>query len=291
LCDDVVGDGDVHTSHAHSIHIDRDLGNGPRVFGRLWFGETKELAAVAGSLMGVFAGGSMALRHQAQSKYFLSVSTVAMKEKIVAAAGAMFADRGIKATTIASIEQAVGLHVGSGGVHRYFATKDDLVRAVLEDQLARGRMSRDTAQAWPLPMPGHVAEFLEVMGVFALKESQQGRQVALIGLREGRSLYERFPDLRDGNFTVAFTSVADRVRAFQQETGSGADIDPEALAFLFMGPAIGLTDERLVTQWARLFAPVFERLMYPHQDGTHEPQPEPASTPSGVTPPEGADRG
>jgi AcrR family transcriptional regulator len=217
----------------------------------------------------------------------------------------MFAERGIKATTIASIEQAVGLHVGSGGVHRYFSTKDDLVRAVLEDQLAHGRRSRDTAQAWPLPLPGHVAEFLEVIGMFALEESQHGRQVALIGLREGRSLYERFPDLRDGNFTVAFTSVADQVREFQQETGSGDDVDPEALAFLFMGPllyhriiewvsgrpAIGLTDERLVSQWARLFAPVFERLMYPHQDGTHEPQPEPASPPNGVTPPEGADRG
>jgi AcrR family transcriptional regulator len=202
------------------------------------------------------------------------------RTRIIREAARMFADDGVKATTIARIEHAVGLRPGSGGVHRYFATKDDLVRAVLEDQLARGEASRETAQAWPLPSPGQVEDFLRMMGAFALHESQYGREVALIGLREGRWLYDKFPDLRHRNFEIAFVTVAEQIRAFQAQASDPDTIDPEALAFLFMGPllyhrviewvsgapAIGLTDERLIEQWARLFAPVFEHLIEPDRD-------------------------
>lgn len=187
----------------------------------------------------------------------------------------MFADDGIKATTIAKIEQAVGLRSGSGGVHRYFATKDDLVRAVLEDQLARGEASHDTAQTWPLPAPGQIEDFLKMMGMFVLDESQHGREVALIGLREGRAVYAKFPELRNRNFELAFMSTAAQIRSFQGQAEDTDAIDPEALAFLFMGPllyhriiewvsgepAIGLNDQRLINQWARIFAPLFEKLL------------------------------
>jgi AcrR family transcriptional regulator len=150
-----------------------------------------------------------------QSKYFLSMTQLDTRTRIIREAARMFADDGIKATTIAKLEQAVGLRSGSGGVHRYFATKDDLVRAVLGDQLARGEASHHTAQTWPLPAPGQVEDFLKMMGLFVLHESQHGREVALIGLREGRAVYAKFPELRNRNFELAFMSTAAQIRAFQ----------------------------------------------------------------------------
>ena len=61
----------------------------------------------------------------------------------------LFAEQGIKATTVAQIEEAVGLRKGSGGVHRYFATKNDLVRAVFDAQLEKGREQLATATELP----------------------------------------------------------------------------------------------------------------------------------------------
>ena len=51
---------------------------------------------------------------------------VSTRDRIVKEASRLFAAQGIKATTVAQIETAVGLRKGSGGVHRYFATKSDL---------------------------------------------------------------------------------------------------------------------------------------------------------------------
>mgnify|MGYP003874089813 CR=1 FL=1 len=207
-----------------------------------------------------------------------------MRERLIREAARLFATNGIKATTVARIEEAVGLRVGSGGVHRYFPTKDDLVRAVLEDQLDKGATTRETVRAWPRPASHEVRSFLEMVGHYALAESEHGREVALIGLREGASLYERFPDLRHRNFELAFTSVADQVREFLAESGETSEfaesLDADAIGFLFMGPllyhriiewltgetALGITDERLVTQWAALLEPLFRRLLEPDSE-------------------------
>lgn len=201
------------------------------------------------------------------------------RDKIIREASRMFATDGIKATTVARIESAVGLRIGSGGIHRYFATKDDLVRAVLEDQLDKGRQTRDTAASWPRPTIDGLRSFLEMAGHYALAETEHGREVALIGLREGRSLYQRFPDLKHRNFELAFATVADQIRAFLAETNNRSDfalsLDPDVVGFLFMGPliyhrliewvsggtALGISDERLVTQWAALFEPIFRALL------------------------------
>ena len=108
-----------------------------------------------------------------------------------------------------------------------------------------------------------------MVGAFTLHESRHGREVALIGLREGRSLYDKFPGLRHRNFEIAFMSTAEQIRALQGSVPAADALDPEALAFLFIGPllyhlviewvsgqtAVGLTDERLVAQWGPALRP------------------------------------
>lgn len=184
------------------------------------------------------------------------------RDRIIGEATRLFAESGIKASTIARIETAVGLRSGSGGVHRYFATKDDLVIAVLETLYARaenkvGDAGFDAAQATEL------GPFLRSIGEFILRDADDLRELVLIGYREGQSLFERFPQFRQRSFTVMLGPIAKDLSALS--TRHGITMDTEAAAFLFVAPllyhrglewltgetALRLSDERVIDEWVR----------------------------------------
>jgi len=200
----------------------------------------------------------------------VSTNQESTKDRILRVATALFAANGIKATTVAQIEEAVGLRKGSGGVHRHFETKDHLVRAILEDQFQRTTDTRVTAEAWSLEDSEHLTGHLERFGRYVLRESEQFRESMLIGFREGASLYERFPDLRQQSSLHTIRPLAQQIAALPGAT----DTDHDALAFLMLGPllyhqaikwltnegALEITDERLVEQWAAVFSPLLRNL-------------------------------
>jgi AcrR family transcriptional regulator len=197
------------------------------------------------------------------------------RDRIVREATRLFAEQGIKATTVAQIEQAVGLRKGSGGVHRYFATKNDLVRAVLDAQLDHARSSLAAAIEWPKPAPDQVRAYLQAIGRFALTQANESREVALIMLRDAHNLP---PGLLDAhhtkNFELTYESTARALRELQQTAGSDAGIDADALGFLFLAPLIyfrliewatnrrilDLDDDRLLAAWTNVFEPLFTSL-------------------------------
>lgn len=217
------------------------------------------------------------------------------RDRIVREATRLFAAQGIKATTVAQIEVAVGLRQGSGGVHRYFATKDDLVHAVLETQLEDARGTLAESLAWPVPKPEQVRPFLEAVGAFALVESERNREVALIMLRDGRALgSEQLDEQRRKNYEVAYASTAAAVRDMQERAGADFGVDADALGFVFMAPVVyfrliewatghrvlGIDDATLVSTWATVFEPVFRQLATANEMGIPEP-PAPVAKPKG----------
>jgi AcrR family transcriptional regulator len=198
----------------------------------------------------------------------------ATRDRILTVATRLFAAHGIKATTVAQIEEAVGLRKGSGGVHRYFATKDDLVRGVLEAQLARSSQASALPAGWERPAPDGVPAFLEQLGRFMLSQADENRDVALIMLREAHNLPPGV--LREHevkNLELAYTTAAAAIRASQDATGV-EDLDADAIAFLVVAPLIyyrliewaigrkilGLDDDRVIAAWVDTFAPLFTRL-------------------------------
>ena len=195
------------------------------------------------------------------------------RDRIVTEAARLFAAQGIKATTVAQIETAVGLRKGSGGVHRYFATKNDLVEEVFAHQLTRGREILAEAEALPVPDPANLVPYVRALGAKILRDAEHGRDVSLIMLRDAAIV----PDLarkhlRD-NDAVAYGAMANALRVQMNEAQLEA-FDPEALAFLFVGsllffkltdwltgePKLGLTDERLLRTWVSVFEPVLRGL-------------------------------
>lgn len=198
----------------------------------------------------------------------------ATRGRILIEATRLFAAHGIKATTVAQIEEAVGLRKGSGGVHRYFATKDDLVRGVLDAQLARGSEVSAEAGTLPRPTPEQVPAFLEQLGRFMLTHADENRDVALIMLREAHNLPPGVLEEHQAkNLELAYETAATAIRASQRAAGVD-DLDADALAFLVVAPLIyhrliewasgrkvlGLDDDRLIASWVDVFSPIFTRL-------------------------------
>lgn len=200
----------------------------------------------------------------------------ATRARIVREATRLFAEQGVKATTVAQIEIAVGLRKGSGGVHRYFATKDDLVEAVFADQLRRGGEILAQAQAISTPNLNNLTEYLTAIGTGVLRDAEHAREVSLIMIRETAT----FPDLVRRNMlandAIAYGAMAESVRAQMLAAGiSESPLDPEALAFLFIGPLVlyrlnewltgepklGITEERLLRTWVAVFEPVLRGLL------------------------------
>lgn len=185
------------------------------------------------------------------------------RARILAEATRLFAESGIKATTVARIEEAVGLRPGSGGVHRHFATKDELVVAVLDALYERADEKLAKATTLGSPEPGELGAFLRTAGEFILREADGLREMTLIGAREGESLFIRFPQYRQRSFTALLAPIAKDLDALATERG--ADIDADVAAFLFIAPllyhralewltgesALHISDKRIVEEWAR----------------------------------------
>jgi AcrR family transcriptional regulator len=199
------------------------------------------------------------------------------RNRIVREATRLFAAQGVKATTVAQIEDAVGLRAGSGGLHRHFKTKEALVSEVLESQFRRGQQTRDAGMAMPRPKPDQVRAFLEIVGAFTLAEADTSREVALIMFKESVNYPELIRPHQIRNDELAYGGTPERIRAMfaehDLEVPEGFDLD--AFGYLMVAPLIhyrlyewltnekvrGLSDDRIAKMWARIFEPILQELM------------------------------
>jgi AcrR family transcriptional regulator len=199
------------------------------------------------------------------------------RNRIVREATRLFASQGVKATTVAQIEEIVGLRAGSGGLHRHFKTKDALVTEVLEAQFRRGQQTRDSGMAMPRPKPEQIRSFLELVGSFTLFEANESREVALIMFKEAVNYPELIRPHQIRNDELAYGGSPDRIRAMFAEHNMEVpeDFDLDAFGYLLVAPLVhyrlyewltnekvrGLTDERVSKMWARIFEPIMRELM------------------------------
>ncbi len=195
------------------------------------------------------------------------------RDRIVREASRLFAQQGIKATTVAQIEVAVGLKKGSGGVHRHFASKDVLIEAVFAEQLQRGNRIYDNAVGIPVPDPADLRPYLTAIGALILRDAEESREVAVIMLRDAAQLPEAVRRQQLANDEIAYKRMADTVSALIGDRFP--DLDANALAVLFVGsliffrlsdwltgqPKLDLDDDTMLRTWVTVFEPTFRRMM------------------------------
>lgn len=113
----------------------------------------------------------------------ISESTVAAHRArqlrtLLDAARALVAEEGIEALSLAALARRVGL--SRPGLYEYFRSKDDLVAAILEEELPRWASLVEEALAGPGDLEGKVGAYIRVqLGVMT-----DGRHAAAVALAE-----------------------------------------------------------------------------------------------------------
>lgn len=77
--------------------------------------------------------------------------TSASRERFVNEARRLFATKGYAATTVADIQLACGLTAGSGALYKHFASKHELLRAVVQTHVETMRSHRQSFAGRRLP--------------------------------------------------------------------------------------------------------------------------------------------
>lgn len=189
-------------------------------------------------------------------------------ERIVAAARSCFAAKGFARTTVADIEAAAGYQPRTGGVYRHFRSKEAILRAVIDAELAA-----NDAAIIAVPQPAPDADPLAVLeSVVRRGMAQLDRQAELMRI-VFRDL-DQFPDLVDrlraGLTDRTYRDFADRLRA-AHAAGAIPVLDFEATALLAIGPVVdfklkqhllgftplGIDEDRLAAAWVHQFATLF----------------------------------
>ena len=196
----------------------------------------------------------------------MSGERASTRDRLIAAAMDLVAERGFDATRVGDIEAAAGLAPRSGALYQYFDSKLATLRAGLEEHLQSVEVMAAFLDGAPVedlrPSIGEIARWL-------LDELDRERVVTHVIEREGG----RLPDLRDrmradisdrGYRTVS-TLLERWVDRLEAPTN-----DHEALAVLLVGslinlrrstwtfaaPPLGVSDERILAAFEALVSVV-----------------------------------
>lgn len=160
------------------------------------------------------------------------------RQRILASSLEFFAANGFEGTDIVDIEEAAGLRPGSGGFYRHFRNKEDVLRAVVEDEIERiGQHQYTLTHATTPTEPGHeVAERVERM----LDMLWEMRHLMAVISHENA----RFPDLLPQIATAMADNgvemgAADLSRLMDQ--GHVPRRPPDAVASIVLMAGVGFT--------------------------------------------------
>ncbi len=173
----------------------------------------------------------------------------------------LFSEHGYAATSIAKIEAAAGLSPGAGGLYHHFKSKQDVLAAGIERQLARLDALRDIQHV--LTPLGDLKAELTLTARYILAELDSESELLRILAAEARNRPEMLTSAVDRLVNSTFDGFATWIDERMQRS-SGAR-DARALAAVGLGSLLSsrllrdvigipahVDDEALVDAWVRL---------------------------------------
>jgi AcrR family transcriptional regulator len=189
------------------------------------------------------------------------VSNTGTRERIVDEAMHLFSQHGYAGTSVAKIEAAAGLSAGAGGLYHHFKSKEAVLAAGIERQLARLDALRDIRRL--LTPLGDLKSELILVARYILAELDSESELLRILATEARSrpqlLTTAVDQLVNSTFQGFATWIAERAERPMPEVspttiatlGLGSLLSSRLLRDVFGVPS-PVDDEALVDGWVRL---------------------------------------
>jgi AcrR family transcriptional regulator len=167
-------------------------------------------------------------------------------DEIIAAALSVFAEKGFAAARLDDIAARAG--VSKGAIYLYFATKEDIFRAVVEQGIAPNlRAAVAMAGAHPGPFPDLLRAFAAA-AVMVISHTPAGG-VAKMVIAEARNFPELARVWHDQLVSVALGALAGAIAA-AQDRGEVRPGDPRQYALSIISPLL------VGVIWRETFVPV-----------------------------------
>jgi AcrR family transcriptional regulator len=153
------------------------------------------------------------------------------RQRILAAALALFAERGYRGTTVGEIEAAAGLTPRAGAFYRHFASKEAVLAAAFQERGEAVDELVGILDHFPL---GDLRAELTLIGRVALDDLAEERTLLRVVMKEG----DRVPALRDEFFERFVRRGYATAREYLKRTLAtrGVELDdPDAVAAAIFG--------------------------------------------------------
>jgi AcrR family transcriptional regulator len=183
------------------------------------------------------------------------------RERIVEEAMRLFSENGYAATSVAKIEAAAGLTPGAGGIYHHFASKEAVLAAGIERQLARLEALREIRDV--LGSLGDIAAELTLTARYVLAELDRESELLRILASDTRNRPELLRTAVDRLVSSTFTGFAAWIGERAERAlpaaeagaiaafGLGALLSSRLLRDVLGVPA-QVDDETLVATWVQM---------------------------------------
>lgn len=186
------------------------------------------------------------------------------RERIVAEALRLFAERGYAATSVAEIEAAAGLSPGAGGLYRHFRSKEEVLAAAVREHTTRTAEQIATAFQAPAVQDQPLVDRLRVAAAVGLRKIREEADLIRVLFRD----LDKFPNLvaemREGIVNPLY-DLFGKWLSGQPEMGD-LDEDWDAVALTLGGAIVNywlaqdalyatpnrIDEERFINGWTRL---------------------------------------
>ncbi len=183
------------------------------------------------------------------------------RERIIDEAMRLFSEHGYAATSIARIEAAAGLTPGAGGLYHHFRSKEAVMMAGIERQLARLDALREIRRV--LTPLGDVKSELTLIARYVLAELDSESDLLRILASEARSRPQLLTAAADRLVSSTFAGFASWIAERAEHAIPSEQATATAVLGLgslyssrllrdVLGVPMQLDDETLVDAWVRL---------------------------------------
>lgn len=184
------------------------------------------------------------------------------RDRLLDEAMRLFGERGYDATSVAEIERSAGLTPGAGGLFHHFRTKEAVLAAGIERQLARLEAVRQIRGA--IPPLGDLRAELALVARYVFLEVEEEQELVRVLISEGRQRPQLLARAVDQVVRGTFDEFAALLgRAGGTEVGAAlalGSLVALASAELLLGQAPVEADrEEIIATWVEMVMGLVER--------------------------------